>query len=182
MSEDPSMNEREAALRFTKLWADAQPAVSGFVRGAISDLATVDDIMQDVALALYSGFADYDPARPFVAWALGIAKHKVHDRWRTTARSRQVAHDPELLEALTQVSDEMAGELDEQRRALQECLRQVEGRPWDLLQLHYVEGKQPRDIASDLGLEAGHVRVLLNRVRTALRQCVDRRLVDGVSP
>ncbi len=179
MSEEPSMNERESALRFTKLWSEAQPTVSGFVRGMISELSTVDDIMQEVALALYSAFADYDPSRPFVAWALGIAKNKVHDRWRAVALSRQVAHDPELLEALTQISAEMADELDEQRSALQECLRQVEGRSWDLLQRHYVHGHQPRDIASTLGIEAGHVRVLLNRVRSALRQCVERRLVGG---
>src|SRR3569833_302528 len=113
MAESPTMDERESALRFTRLWTDAQPAVAGFVRGMISDLSTVDDVLQEVALALYTGFADYDPARPFVAWALGSARHKVHDRWRSASRSRQVAHDPELLEALAQVSVEMADELDE---------------------------------------------------------------------
>jgi RNA polymerase sigma-70 factor (ECF subfamily) len=176
------MDERESALRFTRLWTDAQPAVAGFVRGMITDPATVDDVLQEVALALYTGFAGYDPARPFVAWALGIAKHKVHDRWRAAARSRQVVHDPELLEALAEVSEEMADDLDAERRALQECLSQVEGRPWDLLQLHYVQGHQPRDIAGKLGLEAGHVRVLLNRVRNALKQCVERRLVREGAP
>jgi RNA polymerase sigma-70 factor (ECF subfamily) len=176
------MDQRDAALRFTKLWSDAQPAVAGFVRGMVSDRAAVDDVLQEVALALYTGFAGYDPARPFVAWALGVARHKVHDRWRAAARSRQVAHDPELLEALAEVSEEMADELDGHRRALQECLTQVEGRPWDLLQLHYVQGHQPREIAEKLGLESGHVRVLLNRVRAALKQCVERRLLGGGAP
>jgi RNA polymerase sigma-70 factor (ECF subfamily) len=168
-----------AAVRFTMLWAQAHPVVAGFVGGMVSDKSAVDDILQEVALALFSSFASYDPARPFVAWALGVARHKVHDRFRANARSRQVIHDPELLEALAEVSEQMGDELEERRAALQECLRQVEGRPWDLLQLHYVQDLEPASIAERLGLKAGHVRVLLHRVRGSLRQCIERRLGAG---
>lgn len=164
-------------LHFTQLWTAAHPTVAGFVRGLIPDRAAVDDILQEVALALYNNLASYDPTRPFVAWALGIAKHKVQDRWRSLARSKQVIRDTQVLEAMAAVSAELDDELDSRRRALQECLGQVQGRAYDLVRLHYHEGREPREIASILGLEAGHVRVLLNRVRGALRQCIERRLL-----
>ena len=170
---DPDPSQQ---LRFTSLWTAAHPTVAGFVRGMVPDRAAVDDILQEVALALYHGMATYDPSRPFVAWALGIAKHKVQDRWRTLARSKQVIRDVGVLEAMAAVSAEMDDELDGRRRALQECLGQVQGRAYDLLRLHYQEGHEPREIARVLGLQAGHVRVLLNRVRAALRQCIERRL------
>lgn len=162
--------------RFTRLWTQAQPAVAGYIAATAVDPHVADDVLQEVALALYTSFASYDPQRPFVAWALGVARHKVHDRFRAHARSRQHLADPELLAALAEVSEEMADELGERRRALRECLRQVEGRPWDLLRLHYVDGVEAAAIAERLGLKQGHVRVLLHRVRTSLRQCIERRL------
>lgn len=165
-------------LRFTQLWTAAHPTVAGFVRGLIPDRAAVDDILQEVALALFNNLAGYDPKRPFVAWALGIAKHKVQDRWRSLARSKQVIRDTQVLDAMAAVSAELDDELDGRRRALQECLGKVQGRAYNLLRLHYHNGHEPREIAGILGLEAGHVRVLLNRVRGALRQCIERRLVE----
>ena len=168
----PESNE----WRFTQLWTAAHPTVAGFVRGMVPDRAAVDDILQEVAVALFAQFATYDQARPFVAWALGIAKHKIQDRWRTLARSKHVVQDTAVLEAMAEISAEMDDEFETRRAALQECLSQVQGRASDLLRLHYHEGLEPRRIAEQLGLEAGHVRVLLNRVRGVLRDCIERRI------
>ena len=48
-----------------------------------------------------------------------------------------------------------------------------------LVRLRYHEDREPADVAKELGLEPGHVRVLLNRVREALRTCIERRLRAG---
>jgi len=162
--------------RFTQLWTAAHPTVAGFVRGMVPDRAAVDDILQEVAVALFAQFTTYDQTRPFVAWALGIAKHKVQDRWRTLARAKHVVQDTAVLEAMAEISAEMDDEFETRRAALQECLSHVQGRASDLLRLHYHEGLEPRHIAEQLGLEAGHVRVLLNRVRGVLRDCIERRI------
>lgn len=162
--------------RFTQLWTAAHPTVAGFVRSLVPDRVAVDDIVQEVAVALFAQFSAYDPSRPFVAWALGIAKHKIQDRWRTLARSKTVTQDSAVLEAMAEISAEMDDEFDSRRAALQECLGQVQGRASDLLRLHYHDGLEPRHIAEQLGLQAGHVRVLLNRVRGVLRDCIERRI------
>jgi len=44
------------------------------------------------------------------------------------------------------------------------------------LLLRYEEGLELQQIAERLGKSAGHVGVLLYRVRSALRECIDRRL------
>ncbi len=168
--------------RFTQLWTAAHPTVAGFVRGLVPDRTAVDDILQEVAVAVFAQFASYDQSRPFVAWALGIAKHKVQDRWRTLARSKQVVQDSAVLEAMAEISAEMDDEFETRRAALQECLSQVQGRASDLLRLHYHEGLEPRLIAEQLGLQAGHVRVLLNRVRGVLRDCIERRIGTPSGP
>jgi RNA polymerase sigma-70 factor (ECF subfamily) len=163
-------------LRFSQLWIQAHPAVSAYVYSCIPDRAAAEDVLQEAALALLKGFERYDHSRPFVAWAMGVTKNKIQDRWRSLARERPMIRDPELVERLAEVSAEMSDAFDEQRVALQHCLRGVEGRSWELLKLHYHEGHQPKDIAERLGLKSGHVRVLLNRIRAALRACIEKRL------
>lgn len=161
---------------FTQLWTSAQPTVASYVRAVLGDRAAVDDVVQEVAMAVYAAFEVYDPSRPFIAWALGIARNKARDRLRVLARSRQVGLDVETIEAMAEIAEELDDEMERRRVALQRCLGAVEGRADELLRLHYHEGHEPHRIAEMLGLQAGHVRVLLNRVRAALRQCIERSL------
>lgn len=162
--------------RFTQLWTAAQPTVESYVRAILGDRAAVDDVLQEVAMAVYTQFERYDTSRPFVAWALGIARNKARDRQRTQARQHQFVRDPAVLDALAAVAEEIDEEMEQRRLALHDCLNAVEGRADELLRLHYHDGHEPRDIADKLGLQAGHVRVLLNRVRATLKQCVERSL------
>jgi RNA polymerase sigma-70 factor, ECF subfamily len=168
----PTQAARE--WRFTQLWMTAQPTVHSYVRAILGDRAAVDDVMQEVAIAVYEAFDRYDPSRPFVAWALGISRNKARDRLRSLARQHHVVRDLEAMEAISAVAEELDEEMDKRREALAGCLDNVKGRSDDLLRLHYHEGHEPRHIAEQLGLQAGHVRVLLNRVRAALKQCVER--------
>jgi len=98
--------------------------------------------------------------------------------WRRGHRSDRALqlHDERALSALAASAERLAPELGDRELALHACLGEVRGRPRDLLRLHYEQGYTPGEIAERLGLAGGHVRVLLNRVRAALRQCVERRL------
>jgi len=57
----------------------------------------------------------------------------------------------------------------------------VRGRQRDILNRFYHLGQQAGDIATATGLAVGHVRVLLHRLRTVLRECVERRSGVGQS-
>ncbi len=123
----------EAAFQFSQAWAAALPAVAGYVGAVVGDRHATDDLVQEAALAAFRAYASYAPERPFTAWALGIAKHKVHDHWRRLAQGRQVPADPALIDALADCAVEMDEELSEQRAAMKYCLGRVGGRAWDLI-------------------------------------------------
>ncbi len=59
--------------QFAALWTAAQATVSAFIRTLIPDLHQADEVIQRVAVALVRKFDRYDPTRPFVAWAIGVA-------------------------------------------------------------------------------------------------------------
>ena len=61
----------------TREWALAQPAVAAFLTSVVRDFRERDDLLQDVAVAVIESFESYDESRPFVPWAIGIARHRV---------------------------------------------------------------------------------------------------------
>ena len=71
------MLKEQEQLRFMRLWTAAQPAVSGYVRSLVRDRAVADEVLQETSLVLFRRFEEYDEQRPFVAWALGIARFQV---------------------------------------------------------------------------------------------------------
>jgi RNA polymerase sigma-70 factor (ECF subfamily) len=165
----------DAHERFTRYWTEAQPIVASFIGSLVPDFTAAEDLLQEVAVVLLRKFPEYDESRPFVAWALGVARLEILMLRRTQARSL-LCFQPELAETLSAAYEEMVLELDSRTSALRECLRQVQGRAHEVLRLRYEEALSPAQIARRLSVRAVAVRVMLSRVRASLRACVERRV------
>jgi RNA polymerase sigma-70 factor (ECF subfamily) len=161
--------------RFVRCWTQAQASIAGYVNAVVQDDQLAEDVLQDIAVTLLRKFPEYDPARPFIAWAMGIAKIGIltmrRDRARAAARFSR-----ETIESLAEVWEELLPKVDERREALGECLRLVSGRNRELVTLRYEQELEPQQIAGRLNLSPGAVRIALMRVRTALQECIERRL------
>ena len=166
-------NEQLAAA-----WTRAQPTVAAFITSMVLDFNDAEDVLQQTAVALVRKFEDYDSSRPFIAWAIGIARNEVLKHRRNRAMQRHLLSD-DTLDQLAATHEEMADELDAMRRVLSKCLEAVEGQAREALDLRYGEDLKPGVIATRLGLAAGTVRVILHRVRAALRECIERRLAHA---
>lgn len=164
--------------QFTRLWTQAHPAIAGYISAVVADPHAADDVLQEVALTLLRKFAEYDPARPFVAYAMGVAKTAILSARRDHARAVSRLR-PATIESLEQVWQEVLPTADVRRGALHECLRRVAGRSRELVVLRYEEAIEPQEIAQRLGMSAVAVRVALSRVRAALQTCIEKRLAQG---
>src|SRR3954447_11640897 len=91
------MDERTREV--ARLWTLAQPTVSAFVASMVREIRDRDDVLQDVAVAVLDSFDSYDPSRPFVAWALGIARNQALLHLRRKGRDRLV-FDAEALDRI----------------------------------------------------------------------------------
>ncbi|MBI5364569.1 MAG: sigma-70 family RNA polymerase sigma factor [Planctomycetes bacterium] len=160
---------------FTRLWTDAQPAVLGYIHAFVRDPVTARDLVQETALTLLRRFPEYDPSRPFLPWALGVAKWELASHRRDAARA-VVVFDAELLDDLTAMWSEVAQGAGDRAVALQTCLDRLARRARTVLDLRYGEHLTSTEIAERLGSNAGAVRVLLQRIRDELRDCIERRL------
>ena len=141
----------------------------------VPDFQEAEDLLQEVAVILLRKFPEYDPQRPFVGWAIGIAKREVLMARRNHARNR-LFYQADLLERLGDACEDLAPELEDRSRALRECLRTLQGRAGELLRLRYEESLKPNSIAAKVGMAVVAVRVTLSRARASLRDCIERKL------
>ena len=161
--------------QFTRRWTEAQPIVAGYINAVVADFQEAEDLLQNVAVILLRKFPEYDAQRPFVAWAIGIAKREVLMARRHHARNF-LCYQADLLERISEAYQELAPEFEDRSRALRDCLRSVKGRAGELLRLRYEELLKPNAIATRVGIAVVAVRVMLSRTRTTLRECIERKL------
>lgn len=169
------MLEEDQQIRFTQLWTDAQPTVSQYAASLIRDQWAVRDIMQSTSLALVRNFSEYDESRPFLPWALGVAKFEILGHRRNAARNRMIC-DSEFVEKYTQAWAEIAPQMSDEAAALRHCVGELNGRARTIINLRYAESQTSDAIASELGLTAANVRAILRRTRDALLRCVEKQL------
>ncbi len=141
-----------------------------------------DEVLQETSLVLFRRFDESDEQRPFVAWALGVARSQVLSLHRDAARSR-VAFDTELLVRFTETWGELAPGASDRSLFLQDCIQRLAARARQMVRLRYYDELTAEEIARQIGGTGAAVRVALQRIRQQLRECVERQLrAEGESP
>ncbi len=159
-----------------RLWTLAQPAVSAFVSSIVRNFRDRDDVLQEVAVAVIDSFESYDPSRPFVAWAIGIARNHVRNYLRGQERDRHVfSLESEAMDSVAQAFVEVAPTVSSRSAFLAECIDTLGNRAKKLCGLRYAEGQQPTAIGQSLDMTPNSVAKALQRIREQLRDCIERK-------
>jgi RNA polymerase sigma-70 factor (ECF subfamily) len=140
----------------------------------VPDLAGAEEVLQRVAVALVRKYDRYDRNRPFVAWAIGMTKFEVLYYRRQQATDKHI-FDDELVEKVAESYQELVEEFSPMRDALAKCMKALDGRSRRVLQLRYSDELRTPRIAHEMKLSVGAVRILLWRVRNALKHCMQEQ-------
>ena len=157
-------------------WTGAQRTVAAFVRTLVTDFHQSEEILQRVAVALVRKYEQYDHSRPFVAWAIGIAKLEVLAFFRQQSRDRLVFGDA-LVERIAESHQLAAQRSPPTSQFLAECIEQLDGRARRAIQLRYAENLRTAQIAQTMAITDGAARMVLTRARTLLRDCLKTRAI-----
>jgi RNA polymerase sigma-70 factor, ECF subfamily len=163
--------------RLAMLWTKAQPYVAAYITSLVPDFHRAEDVLQQVAVILVRKFDQYDPTQPFLPWALGIARRELLKQQRQQARDRHV-FSADFAEQLSAVYEKMDGQFDGYRQTLADCLRELDERARNALDLRYSDDLSPAVVAERIEMTPGATRVLLHRARESLRHCIQRRLKE----
>jgi RNA polymerase sigma-70 factor (ECF subfamily) len=145
----------------------------------------VADVFQEVFRAVAGhirGFHKDQPGDTFRGWLRTITRNKVHDHYRrlhhepagvggSEAQARLLAiPSPGLGEESDAPGSDEEAERGLLRRALEMIRDEFEERTWQAFWRTTVDGQLPRDVATELGMSPGAVRVAKCRVLHRLRE------------
>jgi len=136
------------------------------------------DALQETSVAIYRKFADYDPAKPFLAWAYGFAYLEVlKARERACRNGRHLRED--LFELLARERQKHETELHSRLQALETCLRELPAADRELIHQRYTIECPIDDLVERLGTSRRTFFRNLDRIRRTLFECINRRIAAG---
>ena len=136
------------------------------------DRAAVEDLVQDVFLAIWRNAGRFDPERGTVrAWILQIAHFRILNELRRRSRQPEIALEPRgpVLEQLPADGPGPAeAALDQHRRdVLESALDQLPPLQREAIGLAFLEDLTHEQVAAELGLPLGTAKT---RIRTGLQK------------
>lgn len=172
MENDPAVEIRE---QMTRHWLSCETSIRAYIAAAIRSVADREDVVQQVALTIARRFEEYDHQRPFLAWALWLAKSRIIDYYRTQTRQLALLSD-DALERLAEHFTQTQQSTSLRLQALESCLEKLPQRSRSMIQFRYHDELPIDKIADAIKSTPGTVRVALYRIRSALAQCIEDQL------
>lgn len=154
---------------YRELLGGLEPQVRRFLRRRFPPIHDVDDVCQDVMIALHTSRHTYEPGRSFDAWFFAIATHTAIDHVRRT--KRRSARETVALEELAEQGERGQEALG---HGLREALEALPASQREALRLVRLDGLSMKDAASRAGTTEGAMKVRAHRAFKALRSLLSR--------
>lgn len=143
--------------------------LTGFLREALPDPATADEVRQQVLLEVWRRGPKYDPLRSSpLTWVLLIARSRAADERR---RRRPEPVDPSIVTEIQSRGDDAFDALLERWR-LAAMLDRLSGEEARMLRLRFYEGLSQTEIAARTGVPLGTVKRRMVTGLTRLRELI----------
>ncbi len=168
---------------FTQLVNEHQGRIRAYIGTYLQWSDLVDDVAQDVFLDAFRALASYDDVSPFRLWLMGIARHRVLRHLRSDGRKRRSFEDLLYRRRMVRVEADEAllAERERQMEQLRTCLERLPPGSAEVVSEHYFRGTSLVEIARATGKKESAVRMMLLRVRQALKECLERNTVEGTA-
>jgi RNA polymerase sigma-70 factor (ECF subfamily) len=170
---------------FAEYYAAHYRQVRGFCRQLLGSTEQGEDAAQEAFVRAYRAFAQRDPAQPFIAWIMRIARNHCLDLLRRRRHEPALFGDETLETAAAEAPD--AGGLlraaltMERAAAVNAAVAKLPERYRVPLALAYYADADYDDIATTLAITRNHVGVLLCRAKQLLRRSLAGEDEDAAS-
>jgi RNA polymerase sigma-70 factor (ECF subfamily) len=139
------------------------------------------DVLQETSVALYRKLAQYDPQKPFLAWAYGFAYLEVlKQRERNQRHARFL--QPDLIGHLSRERQQHEVMLHVRLEALDHCLNDLPAADRELIRRRYQENTKTDELVQQSGASRRTLFRNLDRIRRVLFDCISRRVAASGAP
>lgn len=171
-SDGPSRGQTPA---FVQHLTGCQSALYAFISALLGGAEAAGDVLQETNLVLWSKAGEFDPNRPFLAWAYTFARFQVMAWRKKQSRSRLVLDD-DLVARVAEEFEARDFQTERQLEVLENCLSQLPAAQRELVDSRYTHGDAVQEIAGRMGRPENVIAASLYRIRKALMQCMQTKL------
>ena len=142
----------------------------------VRDHQLTEDTLQEVSIVLLNKKDQYEPDRPFVAWALGITRLQALKTMEKNRRSA-ILLDAHTLDCVQEsiAEEESFDSTSERYEALRFCLKKLRPEQYEVMKCKYVEKLSAREIAGKIERTETATYSMLQRLRSTMLRCIQRR-------
>lgn len=167
---------------FLRLLLKSEREVLRYVMVIVPQVADAQEIFQETAIALWKQIDKYDPSKPFTPWACRFAANKAKEHLRRTGRWNGFLNE-DIASVLLARREELAPDLDQRVVPLRDCLGELPKSNRVLIEKYYFHQSSVEKAASEVGRSITATYKALQRIRTALMECINGKLTSpGASP
>lgn len=139
--------------------------IRAYLRRKLTRAEEVEDLVQEVLLAVHLKRHTYDVNQPVTAWLHAIARYKLIDHWRRQGRRQSVGEDDAFLENVEGPSSVKAYEV---QRDVSVILEQLPQKQRDIVQMIKLEGLSVSEVAMKMNMSESAVKVTTHRAIKAM--------------
>ncbi|HWL09593.1 MAG TPA: sigma-70 family RNA polymerase sigma factor [Planctomicrobium sp.] len=162
-------------LEFSQLLLRHDRSLLRYILTFVPRRDDAEEILQRTATSLWEKWSEYDSSREFFPWAVRFTYFEILNYRKELARERLI-FDVDVLESLKSSQQPLETRLDQQREALQECLKQLDAVGVSLLRRRYCDAESITSLASESGKTVKSLYRKLDRIRELISRCVHQRL------
>lgn len=172
--------DNQPSEAFIRALTETQAALRGYCHASLGQGDEAKEAAQRTNITLWRKCGQWDPSTDFQRWAIGVAKFEVlgviRDRQRLQFR---FVFDPDVVEMMSTEASHHAETSNGRGEALERCLGTLSEASRHTITEYYAHGHSIGDLAGKIGKSSGAVKVILLRLRTKLRECIEGQLNQG---
>jgi RNA polymerase sigma-70 factor (ECF subfamily) len=164
----------DAGATLLAQYDEALPQVYGYLSSRVGSGSVAEDLTSETFLAAVDAIRKGRLTRPDVAWLIAVARHKLVDHWRRTARDERRLH---AVAGQTAIDDPWDVQLDV--HIAHDVLGRLAAHHRSALTLRYLDGLSVPEVANALDRTVHATEALLVRARAAFRVAYEHHARSG---
>ncbi len=166
--------------QFIRLLMTNENSIYAYILSFVPNSNDADDLMQETSAVLWQKFSEFEPDRPFIAWAITIARYQVMKYFKTRKRSK-VVFSEDLINYINAEVEKKLPSMDPRIDALEKCVNKLNSKDQWLLKLRYGKGYTFENIGAHISKSTRATFYSLSRIHHIVFLCIKQTLGSELS-
>ena len=165
--------DKEAFKEVVKAYG---PSMRVYLSGKLSDLLAVDDLMQEIFVAIFWNLKTFDGKSDLGVWIRAVTRNKLMSYLRSHYSQKNSVNTMKVKieEALTAELDNFNPNENAVIEKLKECISKQRELAADLIKARYFENESVTGMAERMNTTVSAISSELYRVRKQLKMCIEK--------